>query len=230
MDREAWRRRSMGPQESDTTGRLAHRAGSGTGPAFSQPVLFTSGSCWAWLPLHSHRATGPSSQLQSAPLAAHPSDPPEVALGWAVRACLEEQRLVVASAVTGVSACPTAPGLSLRPEYTCWAVQPRPTLRARLVPSGPEHCPLRAHSPAPCSTYPQPKKTVGWNLEGRQAREAPALRPAPPVDGHIKGLPPSIQDNSAWSSRLLTSHRTGRGSATDAGKHNLPLAGPAACC
>lgn len=92
--------------------------------------------------------------------------------------------------MTGVSACPTAPGLSLQPEYTCWAVQPQSTLPARLVPSGPERCPLRAHSPAPYSTYPQPKKTVGWDLEGRQVREAPALKPAPPVDGHIKGLPP----------------------------------------
>ena len=61
--------------------------------------LSLHGSCWTRLPTHSELQV--LLQLQSAPLTAHPSDPPRAALGWAITACLEEQGLAVASGCDG---------------------------------------------------------------------------------------------------------------------------------
>ena len=150
----------MGSQKSDTTGRLSHTQVVALDPLFHTLFFSLHGPCWTRLPSHSDRPAGPPSQLHSAPPHAHPSDPPGIAPGRAIRARLEEQRLAVAS---GCDRCPqrlshsTWSELSAPVQNLCSPDSPR---RARLVPSGPERCPLRAHSPAPHSTYPQPKKTV----------------------------------------------------------------------
>ena len=123
--------------------------------------------------------------MHRAPPHAHPSDPLGVAPGRAIRACLEEQRC---------DRCPqrlahsTWPELSTPVQNLCSPDSPR---RARLVPSGPEHCLVRAHSPAPHSTYPQPKKTVRQaplSMGFSRQENWSGLPCPPPGDPPIQGL------------------------------------------